>query len=215
MSEPLVKRLCIFDWNGTLQDDLHHIYECGVRRIFAHFGLPCPTLDEYRNEVSANFMPFYHAHGIPTDVGRDDLNAIMAEGFKEKGRPADLFPDAADVVRMLHEWGFELMVVSGYAQEKLDAAVSRSGLGPFFSRVIGDVSAKEPVYEECVRISGAGHVVGVGDTVEDALAARSVGGTAFLCHRGFHTKERLSAETADLEEVYLIDALSDVIGLLS
>ncbi|HTK05343.1 MAG TPA: HAD family hydrolase [Candidatus Eisenbacteria bacterium] len=206
--------LVIFDWNGTLQDDLHHIYECGVQRIFRHYGLPCPTLDEYRHEVAADFMAsFYWPHGIPADVTKQDLNAIMAEGFKEKGAPPGLFPDADKIVIALALRGYPLAVASGYATAKLDAAVARSGLGDRFFRVIGDVLDKADAIRKITDEAGVGpeRTAVIGDTEEDILGAAAVGATAYICPRGFHPLSRIEATRDRAPKLVVAPTLLDLL----
>lgn len=206
--------LVIFDWNGTLQDDLHHIYECGVQRIFRHFGLPCPTLDEYRHEVAADFMSsFYWPRGIPADKTAEDLNAIMAEGFKEKGAPPGMFPDALMTVEALHDRGYPLVLASGYDSSKLGAAVDRNGFRRYFPRVIGNVLDKPKVFAELIAEAGVtGDAVAViGDTVEDVKGAVAVGATPFICPRGFHPIERIEETRADAPSLVIVDSLADLL----
>ena len=211
----MTEKLCLLDWNGTIQDDLHHIYECGVQRIFRHFGLPCPDIDRYRDEVTADFMIFYRAHGIPAAVTADDLNAIMAEGFKEKGTPPPLFPDAAETVRELAFRGYRLAVVSGYATPKLRAAVDRSGLGHLFERVIGDVRDKPAALTSCFDPTERPAVLAkLGDTVEDLVAAHKIGATPYICPRGFHTRERIESHRHEAPSLVVIETLTDVLDHL-
>ncbi len=187
--------LCILDWNGTLQDDMHHIYECGVERIFRHFNLPCPPLDTYRHQVSADFMTsFYWPNGIPSKVTAADLNAIMAAGFKEKGAPPGLFPDAVEFVETLALRGYPLVVASGYATAKLDAAIARSGLGRHFKKVVGDVLNKPAAFADLLGQHGVCNAESfvVGDTTEDIEGAIAVGATPYIVTNGFHPFERLN-----------------------
>ncbi len=205
--------LVIFDWNGTLQDDLHHIYECGVQRIFRHFGLACPTLEQYRHEVTADFMVFYRDHGVPADVTAQDLNAIMGEGFKEKGRPADLFPDAAPVVTALRGRGYPLALASGYDSSKLAAAVARGGLAQAFFRVDGDVRDKAATFASIIAEAGAtpDRTAVIGDTVEDVLGASAVGATPYICTRGFHPVERIEATRGDAPSLVIVGSLDELL----
>ncbi len=210
-------RLCILDWNGTLQDDLHHIYECGVQRIFRHYGLACPTLDEYRHEVTADFMgSFYWPRGIPRDASAADLNAIMAEGFKEKGTPPPLFPDAIAFVEALAVRGYPMVVASGYATAKLDAAVGRSGLGKHFLKVVGDVRDKPSAFADLMEAAGVDHAetVVVGDTVEDIEGAKAVGVMPLVCTRGFHPRDRLAKALEGVPYFAICDTLTDLLRYL-
>jgi phosphoglycolate phosphatase-like HAD superfamily hydrolase len=213
--------LNIWDWNGTIQDDMHHIYECGVQRIFRHFGLPCPTLEEYRHEVAADFMSsFYWPRGVPRNQTADDLNAIMAAGFKEKGAPPPVFPDALGVVRELRDRGYRQVLASGYATAKLLPAVERHGFAPYFDKVIGDVKDKGAVFSALkAEFSPDSNLVTViGDTDEDLLGAAAVpgGAVAIICTRGFHPVERIIAARDKLERksVILVDNLGQVLDLL-
>ena len=210
------QRLCIWDWNGTIQDDLHYIYECGVQRIFREFGLRCPTIDEYRNEVAANFMPFYHAHGIPADVTADALNAIMAEGFKAKGAPPGIFPDALAAVQALEARGYVQVLASGYATAKLTAAIERNGFTPYFKKVVGDVKDKPAVFAALRQeFSGEGDLVAaVGDVDEDAVAAASIDAVPIICARGFHTLERITAARPKAPTMVVVESLEQILDIL-
>lgn len=206
-------RLCLFDYNGTLQDDLHYIYECGPRRIFEKFGLPCPGIDEYRNQVSADFMKtFYWPHGIPPQVTAEDLNAIMKQAMKERGEPARLFPDALDAVRAVSSAGCRCALVSAYDSAKLNEALARHGLTPFFERIVGDARDKAADFRRLMDVFGAGpeETAAVGDMVEDAEASGRAGVTPFICPRGFHTRERIEAVRSAQPAVIIIDTLADL-----
>lgn len=208
--------LLIFDWNGTIQDDLHHIYECGVQRIFAYFGLQCPTMDQYRNEVAADFMPFYYGRGIPTTVTAQDLNAIMAEGFKVKGKPPGVFADAHATVAELRQRGYAMVLASGYDSTKLAAAVERNGFAPFFSAVVGDVRDKKTVFAELALRHGrpGGYSAAIGDTDEDALAAAHIQALPIICPRGFHSRERIEAARPLAPSLQLIESLDELLSIL-
>lgn len=203
-------KLCFLDWNGTVQDDMHHIYECGVERIFRHFRLPCPSLDTYRHEVTHDFMIFYHAHGIPKGVTADDLNAIMREGFKEKGVPPAVFGDAHQTVVSIRAHGYDIAVVSGYAQAKLDAAIERNGMTTLFSHVVGDVRDKNSEYSKIVAARSPSRVIGIGDSIDDAFATLHVGGRAYLCSRGFPPEDKLHKDAEGHDGILILPTLWDI-----
>ena len=206
--------LVLWDWNGTLQDDLHHIYECGVQRIFRQFGLLCPSLDVFRNEVTADFMVFYRKFGLPSHVAADELNAIMSEGFKEKGKSADIFPDAYNTVRHMHDHGYHLVLVSAYDSVELQIALDHSGLAPYFQKVLGDVRDKAEVFERLMISYGVAspeRTAVIGDSVSDGVAAKKVSATPFLCTRGFHSRERIQGAKADIPSLIITDTLHDLL----
>lgn len=207
--------LCIFDFNGTLQDDLRYIYECGPRRIFEQFGLPCPDLEQYRNEVTADFMSsFYWPHGIPGEVTAEDLNVIMKQAMREPGRrPAQLFPDALATLAAVQAAGCQNVMVSAYDSAKLSEAVRRHRLGGYFTHVVGDVRDKAAEFRRLMGLCGIGpsRTLAVGDTVEDALAAAEAGIVPFLCPRGFHTRERIDEVCRVVASTVVIDDLASLL----
>lgn len=213
MTQPKFK-LLIMDWNGTIQDDAHYLYECGAQRIFRHYGVPCPSFDDFRRQVKADFMAsFYWPNGIPRDATAADLNRIMDEGFKEKGRPADLFPDAVEAVRELQSRGYRQVVLSGFEQAKLTAAVARAGLVGCFDLIQGDVRDKPAAIARLMerkRLTGP-QVAAVGDTAEDALAAAAVGGTAFIIPRGFHLRESIEALQDKQPSIVIVESLANLL----
>ncbi len=210
--------LCIFDFNGTLQDDLHFIYECGPRRIFEKFGLPCPDLDTYRNEVTGDFMvSFYWPHGIPREVTAEDLNAIMKAAMKEPGRrPAQLFPDALNALEAVAASGCENVLVSAYDSAKLAEGVARHGLGRFFSQIRGEVpdKAQEFFRLRVQRGVDPARICAIGDQVEDAVAAAQAGIVPVICPRGFHGRERIETVRRDIPSLVIIDDLAALAGHL-
>lgn len=206
----------IWDWNGTLQDDLVMVYENGVQAIFEHYGVPCPTLEEYRNEVIADWVRFYHDRGIPAAATKDDLNAIMRQKFDERVVHAPLFSDAAATVRELAVRGYDQAVVSGYDQALLDEAVKRSGFGYLLTSVEGNVRDKAGVFRNiCGRTRAYFadvRIVAVGDVVDDALAAAATDNLqAYLCPRGFHSEDRIRRSGAVCT---VIPTLADLLRFL-
>jgi phosphoglycolate phosphatase-like HAD superfamily hydrolase len=206
--------LCIFDWNGTLRDDIRQIYECGVQRIFRHFGLPCPSLDDFRNEVGADYMTtFYWPRGIPRQATAEALKAIMRRGIAEEGESASLFPDALSTVLSLKRRGYRCVLASAYGQADLESEIEESGLAGAFEAVLGDVRDKNAAFAALIRGCHASpaRTAAVGDTEEEAVAAVAVGAKPFICHRGVHTAARLAAAAARMPEMVIIDTLADLL----
>lgn len=224
MEKPAKKPgLVLFDYNGTLLNDVEHVYECGVQRIFRTFGLSCPSLDEYRNEVTADFMgSFYWPRGIPAHITADDLNAIMRAGFKEKGRPAELFPDTKPALAELRRRGYRLALISAYARDLLDNELAIHGLAGGFNVVVGDVRDKASCFTEVAgRMLGtadkaeiAGGSVAVGDTTTDAEASAAVGIYPFLCPRGFHSLKKLEVTLRRLGTGMIVSDLEEIARFL-
>ncbi|OGJ64121.1 hypothetical protein A3E47_03665, partial [Candidatus Peribacteria bacterium RIFCSPHIGHO2_12_FULL_54_10] len=185
-------RLIIWDWNGTLQNDATHIYEC-VRRIFRHFALPCHSFEVYRSEIVHNYMEFYQRHGIPSHITNDDLNSIFRSGVEERSHQPNLFPDTRHTLQKTAEIVEKQHLVSGCPEDILKKELLHHNLTHFFARIVGDACDKAEIFGKLMeehRVRGEETLV-IGDFSHDALAAKAAGAQAILCTRGFHSRPYL------------------------
>lgn len=194
--------LLIFDHNGTLMDDFRRFYECGVRRIFAEYGVPCPSAEQYRHQVGPDWMQtFYWPNGIPRSATARDLNRIFREGIATGRVVARPFLDASLALSELRRRGYRLALVSSLDDDLLQPEVEEMDLARHFESVVGGAADKSLAFREVTeRLLGApqnallGHrVATVGDMVSDSTASLKIGAYPFLCPRGFQSRERLEA----------------------
>src|SRR3989344_8317068 len=105
----------IFDWNGTLHDDLEWLAYRSVVKIFETYNLSPPTLDEYRQEITADFMKFYYKQGFAHNFsgqGEDGdskaLNVIRKKCYTENGDKGNIRRDATRTVFNLRSMGIKV-----------------------------------------------------------------------------------------------------------
>lgn len=210
-------RLAIWDWNGTLQNDATHLYRKGVRRIFQHFGLPCPPYATYRREIAHNYMAFYQKYGVPSHITNKELNAIFRSGIQEKDHRPPLFPDTRTTLQHTADFVDKQHLVSGCPEDILHIDLAHHRLTHFFARIVGDVCNKAEAFQRLMeehRTHGEETVV-IGDFSHDALAAKEVGAQAIICTRGFHSRPYLESLGKALDGVLLVDSLGEIPSLLS
>lgn len=120
-------RLYVFDHNGTALDDLHLAYG-SVEHIFSLLGLRCPTHDQFRNEIGANFMEdFYWRHGVPKSVSADDLNVVRRLYYQVRKGRARYRPDFAPLVQDLKRRKIHVAMCSAEVPEVLHAFLQEAG----------------------------------------------------------------------------------------
>src|SRR3989338_3909894 len=88
-------KVVVFDFSGTLLDDLYVAAYGNVKEIFGTYGLPCPTLEQFREEITAGFSEFYYHHGFSRSTTPDELNAIRTKFYKEHRDSLKMRPDVA------------------------------------------------------------------------------------------------------------------------
>ena len=62
-------KLVVFDWSGTVSDDIKPVYET-YTRMAEKFKLKVLSFDEWKGAVTADIDEFFRNQGIEGDVGR-------------------------------------------------------------------------------------------------------------------------------------------------
>lgn len=203
----------VWDWNGTLLDDLPIVVEA-VSRSIAMFGFAPITADDYRDHYTRPVRHFYdNLFGrVVADEEWLRLNATFHDVYFDLAGDAPLVPDAREALDLLDAAGWGQSLLSMSPQDWLTTIVDRLGLTERMALVDGlsEVTGglKAPHMEGHLRLLGidGGSVVVVGDTPDDVAAARHVGARAVLFHGGSHHMEVLEAEGVPIAET-LVDAV--------
>jgi phosphoglycolate phosphatase-like HAD superfamily hydrolase len=188
----------VWDWNGTLLDDLSLVVS-STNTAFASVGARDVGSDEHRRAFRRPVADFYAEM-----LGR----AVDAEEF---GRLDRIFHDAyrlgltdislaADAMAAIKTWEGSQSLLSMWFHSELVPAVETYGLTGVFTRIDGlrtevggDLKAGH-LARHLAELGVAGdRVVMIGDSLDDAYAAESVGGSAVLYTGGFTDPDRLRA----------------------
>ena len=190
------KRL-IWDWNGTLLDDVSAAVNALNRMLVSRDAAPI-TVEHYRRRFGFPVRPFYAELGVDLDKWDwddicEDFHAFVA------AEPQQVRPDAVAALGRARELGFSQCVLSALRQDLLENALERNGLRGFFDLVYGvdnlDGASKLDRGRELVAALGpdARDAVLIGDTLHDAEVAKALGVGCVLVSCGHQTPERLAA----------------------
>ena len=141
-------RTAVCDWNGTLINDLPLVYE-SVKLIFSTFGLPAPTLREYREEMSQEWVNFYLNHGIPPGDSVEELkktlNGIRKGYFESHWDSVELHSDAIESLSLFKARGMKVLLVTGEVEEVVERRLQQFNLTQFFDGVFGGAYRKNEI----------------------------------------------------------------------
>ena len=187
------KRL-IWDWNGTLLDDVAAAVGA-LNRMLVKRGA-CPiTIEHYRRRFGFPVRPFYAELGV--DLAKWDWDEIC-EDFHSfvLEEPQSVRPDARAALELAASLGFRQSILSALRQDKLEAALSANGFLGFFDRIFGvdnldGASKLERGRELMASLDPADAPVFIGDTLHDAEVARELGGRCVLVSCGHQMPDRL------------------------
>ena len=189
-------RQVLWDWNGTLLDDL--TYAIGVRnRTFPAFGLPrIGSVAEYHRQFTFPVRRYYERAGVTDETFVAVAHAWMAEyvrGFDT----VPLHGDAVEALARFAAAGVRQAVLSATRRDMLESQIARFPIRDYFTDVLGlsDIYArsKEAVGLDYLARCGvpAASTLMIGDTLHDAEVARAMGTGCVLVARGHQSRETL------------------------
>ncbi|MEV0052541.1 HAD family hydrolase [Saccharopolyspora shandongensis] len=200
----------VWDWNGTLFADTAALIDATID-IFARAGLPAVTRARYQ-EHHTQPIPLFYDRLAERDLS-DEEQQWLAEAFQETyvhyRQNLGLHPQARDVLRQCADAGFAQSLLSMYPHEKLLPLVETAEITAFFRRIDGlrtdEAAKKAPHLRRHLAEIGARpeSVLLVGDSVDDALAARECGAHCVLYHAGrdaLHSREHFEALDVPIAE---------------
>jgi phosphoglycolate phosphatase len=200
--------LVIFDWSGVISDDRKPVYEANMR-ILEGYGMPKMSFDEWLAQTTMTVAGFLRNLGIKDDS--EKLFAVYEKCYNEaieSGIEPEIYPNVHDVVEFLKEKRKRLAVLSSHPTSNLEKEAEDYNLTRFFDLMVGDSRNKANgllhIYEQLKENLDVG--LYVGDTIYDIRASKKAGvhSAAICC--GYHSREKLAAESPN----YLLETLLDL-----
>ena len=195
----------IFDMNGTLLNDLPVVYE-SVCEIFRQYGVTTPpTIDQYRNEITSNFIEFYRKYGVSQSAAPADLNKIRKAYLDEHSHRYALHPEAYRALNECQDIGLRLAVVSAAAPGEFEERIKQFDLAGYFETVYGNAQNKKEAFRVVLEKLGvkAEEAFYVDDTYDGIQSAKAMGLATFGTVNGYCTRERIKEAKPD----YIISSL--------
>lgn len=181
----------VWDWNGTVYGDSRALIDATID-AFAACGLPAVTRVSYQRHHTQPISTFYER--LAGRILTQDEQRRLDECFRAAyGRHRQSVALTADAVRALSRWaaaGRRQSLLSMYPHRQLMPLVIDAGIEGYFTRIDGtagdDVARKAPHLRRHLREQGIApeRAVVVGDSLDDARAARECGVPCVLYHPG-------------------------------
>ena len=191
-------RYIIWDWNGTLLDDVDSAVSA-LNRMLAVRGLAHTTRDYYRAHFGFPVRPFYAELGV--DLAHEDWDRICVDFHRfVDSEPKVLRTDAHAALQLAREAGMRQAILSALREDLLHRDVVAAGIADFFEAIYGvdnlDGASKLSRGRDLVRDlppSAVGALFFIGDTLHDVEVARELGAKCILVDGGHQTADRLTA----------------------
>ncbi len=188
----------VWDWNGTLLNDLSLVV-ASTNAAFASVAGPVVSAREHRVQFRRPISDYY-AEVLGRVVDADEfgrLDKIFHDAYRTGLTNCEL---AADATTAMRSWSGSQSLLSMWFHDELVPAVETYGLTVMFNRIDGlraAVGGDRKAGHLVAHLTALGiegrSVVLIGDSIDDAEAAESVGARCVLYTGGFTDPERLRA----------------------
>lgn len=191
-----VKRI-VWDWNGTLFDDLELSYSC-INRLLEKQQLPIiQSIHAYRNVFGFPVKEYYQRVGfdfskIPFEVLAYDY---MAD-YQEKSLSCSLVDGCLETLSRAKALGISQTLLSASKKDYLKAQLQDKEIESYLDSIwgIGDIYAtsKVDLAKAFVKTCDADDEIWfIGDSLHDHQVAKSVNCSCVLVSWGHQSKSRL------------------------
>ncbi len=190
-------RNLIFDWSGTLVDDLGVVAEA-TNLIFRHYGKPELLLEEFRERFRLPFDSFYEEH-LP-GVGLPEIEPLFHAHFVERQHAVVLLPHALEFLRFCRATGRRLFLLSASKDAHVAEQMARLGVTDFFEETCVGVMDKRERIRNILTDHQllARETAFIGDMVHDVETARHGGVRAIATLTGYDSAEKLGRARPDV-----------------
>lgn len=206
----------IWDWNGTLLDDLELCLEVINKMLIARSLNPVSS-NTYLDVFGFPVRDYYLKLGF--DFSEQPFEVISTEFIEayEAGRPnCKMMEGSASLLQELYSGRISQSILSASKKDYLDQAVVEYKIKEYFSLIDGldnhHAAGKLSLAEEHITKLNIDprYILMVGDTLHDAEIAENLGIRCCAIPNGHHSRKRLSKSTA-----ILIDSLTDFKNIYS
>ena len=189
----------VWDWNGTLLDDLHH-HSRAMDSLCQHFGRGALHLDDYRRAFGFPITAFYQRIGFDLESPTfAELSEVFFSHYENGLDDIALFDGAVEMLTRLAQSGVRHSILSAHHENSLRRLVRHHRIDHHFDHVFGldntDAHSKEERGRELVALldEAPDRVLMIGDTDHDHEVGEVMGVDVLLVADGLQHESRLHA----------------------
>jgi phosphoglycolate phosphatase len=193
----MTTRHVVWDWNGTLLDDVWLCVDV-LNGMLRARGLPEVNENYYREVFSFPVINVYKRMGFDTSDGRfEKMSVEYIDAYQARRGECKLHADALAVLASVKQSGVGQSILSAYQQNMLDSMIANMGLNKYFDKLAGNTNifaASKVDYGRSLLKEIGGdprEIVMVGDTEHDYEVAKELGLRCILVSHGHNSPNNL------------------------
>lgn len=206
----------IWDWNGTLLDDLE-LSLGATNSMLQDRKLPILSVERYKEIFKFPVVDYYKEAGFDFENEPFEIPARQYMDLYHAGEhTTQLFPDVVETLTYLKDNSYRQIVLSAMEDGNLKKMIRNAGISDFFDGIFGikDDFAREKVTlgKQVIKDLNlnSSECLMIGDTLHDAEVAEQCDFGCILYSGGHVSKQRLKTKGHRI-----IERLSDIQQILS
>lgn len=190
-------RNLIFDWSGTLVDDLGPVLDA-TNVVLQRYGRPTMDRESFRRQFRLPYREFY-AECLP-GVTIEELESHFRPAFAASSAPVFVLPHAREKLDWCAQRGIRTFVLTSMDADAFYLQLKEFGLEQHFEATYAGVADKRELIHRILETHGlrASETAFVGDMTHDIETARHGGVASIAVLTGYTHAEPLAAVRPDL-----------------
>ncbi len=195
-------RNLIFDWSGTLGNDMDLTIEA-TNYVLAQYGLAPLDVKQFRAEFQLPY-PDYYAWKTP-GARLEDLENYYRFAFDHSETPVTLIPHAREFMEWCRAQGIRCFALTSMDPKAFDAQSTQLGIKPYFEGIHSGIHNKEHYIPNVMAQHGLlpEETAFIGDMQHDIRAAHCAGITGIGVLTGYNNAEQLAEAEPELTVPHL------------
>lgn len=190
-------RNIIFDWSGTLVDDLPAVFRA-TNFVFAQAGLTELTIEQFRAEFCLPFKKFYDRY--TPNVAMEQLEEWFHGHFKQVQDSVIELPHARDFLLFCRKHRIRTFLLSTVHRDHFAVQARVTGFGEFIDRPYVEILDKRMKIREILEENhlAQNETMFIGDMQHDIETAKHGGVFSCAVLTGYNRLEQLRASEPDV-----------------
>lgn len=183
-------RNIIFDWSGTLANDLPPVLDA-TNRLLEFHGRPPLSEQDFRETFRLPFKGFYDE--VLPEIPLADLEVLFGTFFAASQAPVVLLPHAREFLEFCQSMGVRMFILSSARQDFVESQAHDLGVPGFFEAIHAGVLDKRQTLPGILEAHGLrpDETAFIGDMEHDIEAARECGVHSVAVLTGYDPPSKL------------------------
>lgn len=183
-------RLILWDWNGTLLNDVDACVDA-MNQMLAKRSMDFLSIEKYQNIFTFPVQNYYKALGF--DFNKDsfeDLSIEYIQLYKDLSLKSPLQEGATELLEYFKEKDYKQVIISASEQKALEKQVEERNITKYFDTIIGldNIHAHSKLHNALAYINELKikpqNICFIGDTYHDYEVADAIGCNCILVKSG-------------------------------